>query len=89
MALVLAGCGGESKSDAETVADCLNGQGFLVQASDDTVSGSSPGGINFTVTLGPDGAVIDDSGNPGGTARRLSPNERTAIELCAERELDG
>jgi hypothetical protein len=81
-ALVLAGCGGQSKSTAEIVADCLNEQGFLVQASDTTVSGSSPGGINFTVTFEDGKPVIDDSGNPGGPGQGLSDQERTKIELC-------
>jgi hypothetical protein len=32
-----------------TIATCLNGRGFLVDASPHRISGSSPGGVNFTV----------------------------------------
>jgi len=63
--LILAGCGGGTKRTASstpieaapmsrspgTVATCLNGRGFLVQASPHHVSGSSPGGVNFAVTF--------------------------------------
>lgn len=45
LALALAGCGGTS------VADCLNGQGFLVVEHADVVRGSSAHGVNFTLTL--------------------------------------
>ncbi len=81
--LVLAACGGQSKTAAEAAADCLNARGFLVEASGDAVQGSSPGGVNFTLTIRPAGAGIDDSGNPGAPPRRLSQSERAAIETCA------
>jgi hypothetical protein len=32
-----------------TIATCLNGRGFLVDATPHRISGSSPGGVNFTV----------------------------------------
>jgi hypothetical protein len=64
--LALAGCGGSgtkrttstraveiaptSRSPA-MVAACLNARSFLVQAGPHEVSGSSPGGVNFTVTF--------------------------------------
>jgi hypothetical protein len=61
--LALAGCGGGMKQTAATnaikavstsrspgtIATCLNGRGFLVDASPHRISGSSPGGVNFTV----------------------------------------
>ena len=49
LALVLAGCG----SGGSTIAACLNAKGFLVQEKDGVVRGSSPGGVNFTLTLYP------------------------------------
>ena len=63
--LTLAGCGGGTKKTAtstpfeavpvkrspSTVARCLNDRSFLVQATPHRVSGSSPGGINFSVTF--------------------------------------
>jgi len=78
--LALAGCGGGGggKSPAESTADCLNGQGYDVAASGDTVTGSSPGGVDFTATLKDDKLTIDDSG--GG----LSDQERTTVELCTD-----
>jgi hypothetical protein len=73
---VLAGCG-SAKTPAERLADCLNAKGFLVQANGLRADGSSPSGVNFTVSVaGP----IDDSGNPGG--RRLSAGERRSIRAC-------
>ena len=78
--LALAACGG-TKSPAQRLADCLNARSFLVQANGGRVDGSSPGGINFTVSVG---GRIDDSGNPG--ARRLSKPARAAIRTCLNRE---
>jgi hypothetical protein len=63
--LALAGCGGKatrttsttpivaapSSRSPSTVATCLNGRSFLVQASPHRVSGSSPGGVNFEITF--------------------------------------
>ncbi len=63
--LTLAGCGGHtqqttsskaivaapSSRSPSTVATCLNGRSFLVQASPHRVSGSAPDGVNFTVTF--------------------------------------
>ncbi len=46
-AFMLGGCGGHGA----TVADCLNGQGFLVQQRGAVVLGSSPGGVNFRLTV--------------------------------------
>lgn len=43
----LGGCGGTSP----TVADCLNNQRFLVVQDAHTVRGSSPRGVNFTLTI--------------------------------------
>jgi hypothetical protein len=74
--LVLAGCG-SAKSPAQRLADCLNARSFLVQASGARVDGSSPGGVNFSVSVA---GKIDDSGNPGG--RRLSRAERRSIRGC-------
>ena len=74
--LVVAACG-SAKSPAERLADCLNARSFLVQASGARVEGSSPGGVNFTVTVA---GRIDDSGNPGG--RRLSRGDRRSIRAC-------
>jgi hypothetical protein len=45
--LALAGCAGHRA----TVADCLNAEGFLVQERGDVVRGSSPRGVNFTLTV--------------------------------------
>lgn len=74
--LVLAACG-SAKTPAERIADCLNKQSFLVQASGTRVEGSSPGGVNFSVSVA---GRINDSGNPGG--RRLAPLDRRSIEAC-------
>jgi hypothetical protein len=74
--LVLAACGSAS-SPAQRLADCLNARSFLVQASGARVDGSSPGGVNFTVSAA---GRIDDSGNPGG--RRLSLVDRRSIKAC-------
>jgi hypothetical protein len=74
--LALAGCG-SAKSPAQRVADCLNAHSFLVQASGTRVEGSSPGGINFSVSVA---GRIDDSGNPGG--RRLAPVDHRSIRSC-------
>jgi hypothetical protein len=73
--LLLAACG-SAKSPAQRLADCLNARSFLVQASGARVEGSSPGGVNFTVSAG----LVDDSGNPGG--RRLSRVDRASIRAC-------
>jgi hypothetical protein len=74
--LALAACGG-AKSPAQRLADCLNAHSFLVQPSGGRVEGSSPGGINFSVSAA---GRIDDSGNPGG--RRLARLDRRSIEAC-------
>ena len=47
--LALAGCG----ERAATVGDCLNAKGFLVEQHANVVRGSSPRGVNFTLTLYP------------------------------------
>jgi len=74
--LALAACG-SSKSQAQRLADCLNARSFLVQASGNRVDGSSPGGVNFSVSVT---GRIDDSGNPGG--RRLSRVDHRSIRAC-------
>jgi hypothetical protein len=74
--LALAACG-SAKSPAERIADCLNAHSFLVQASGARVDGSSPGGVNFSVSVS---GRIDDTGNPGG--RRLSRADRLSIRAC-------
>jgi hypothetical protein len=74
--LALAACG-SAKSPAQRIADCLNARSFLVQASAALVDGSSPGGVNFSVSVS---GRIDDSGNPGG--RRLAPSDRRSIRAC-------
>jgi hypothetical protein len=45
--LALAGC----DSSRSTVAGCLNAQGFLVQEKANVTRGSSPRGVNFTLTI--------------------------------------
>ena len=69
--LFMAGCGGSGKKAATTkpfetvptkqspvaVARCLNARGFLVQAAKGKVSGSSPGGVNFSVSFFPNEAA--------------------------------
>ena len=45
--LALAGCAGHRA----TVADCLNAKGFLVRERGNVVRGSSPRGVNFTLTV--------------------------------------
>ena len=74
--LALAACG-STKSPAERIAACLNARSFLVQASGSRVEGSSPGGINFTLSVS---GLVNDAGNPGG--RRLSRNDRRSIAAC-------
>jgi hypothetical protein len=83
-AVLFAGCGGGGggSSAADDLADCLNGQGYSVTAAGDTVTGSSPGGAEFTATLKDDTLSIDDSASPAGTG--LSDQERTSIELCTD-----
>jgi len=46
--LALAGCGGKNPG---SLADCLNGKGFLVQGNASVVRGSSAGGVSFTLTV--------------------------------------
>jgi hypothetical protein len=58
---VAAGCGGGGSTTTTTVqtrtatpdaaAVCLNSDTFLVQAAGKRISGSSPAGVNFTVTF--------------------------------------
>jgi hypothetical protein len=74
--LALSACG-SAKSPARRLADCLNARSFLVQASGTRVEGSSPGGVNFTVSVA---GRIDDSGNPGG--RRLARVDLRSIRAC-------
>lgn len=85
--LALTACGGADKTPAEAAADCLDAQEFSIDVSYNTVFGSSPSGVAFTVTLDPDGPIIDDSGNapttPGGEPQRLLASERAAIRECA------
>jgi len=45
-ALGLAGCGSSA-----TVAGCLDAKGYLVQQHGAVIEGSSPAGVNFTLTL--------------------------------------
>jgi hypothetical protein len=52
-AVALTGCG----SQRPTVADCLNAQGFLVREHGNVVRGSSPRGVNFTLTVYPRAAA--------------------------------
>ena len=52
-AVALAGCG----SQRATLADCLNAQGFLVREHGNVVRGSSPRGVNFTLTVYPAAAA--------------------------------
>ena len=82
--LALAGCGGGGggKSPAESLADCLNGQGWDVTANGDSVSGTSTGGTEFTATLKDDKLTIDDSAN--GPGQGLADQERTNIQLCTD-----
>jgi len=61
LVLAAAGCGGGSHNAPIVVvtttatptaaADCLNSDAFLVEAAGTQITGSSPGGINFTVTF--------------------------------------
>jgi hypothetical protein len=74
---VLAGCG-SSKTRAQRLADCLNGDGFLVGAAGGRVEGTSPGGIAFSVVAA--SGAIDDRGNPG--RRRLAARDRRSIQAC-------
>ena len=76
--LVLTACGA-AKSPAQRLADCLNARSFLVQANGARVEGSSPGGVNFTVSAT---GRIDDTGNPG--RRRLAPADRRSIHSCLD-----
>ena len=80
LAIAAAGCGG-SKTPAEKVAGCLNDARFLVEAAGGSVSGSSPGGITFTVVVST--GRIDDRSNPG--ERRLTAADRAEIGRCLER----
>jgi hypothetical protein len=86
-AAALTGCGGggsSSLSPAQSLADCLNQQGYDVTASGDTVRGTSPGGVEFTATLRDEKLTIDDSQNPGGPGTGISDQERTSIEMCTD-----
>jgi len=75
--LALAACGG-TKTPAQRLADCLNGDGFLVGTARGRVEGTSPGGVAFSVVVA--SGVIDDRGNPGG--RRLAARDRRSIRVC-------
>jgi hypothetical protein len=83
----LVACGGTQRTPAEAAARCLNERGYLVQADGEAVRGSSPNGVNFTLTLSGSNAVVDDSGNPprraGSPPAKLARGERTEIESCA------
>jgi len=73
--LALAGCGGRRS----TVAGCLNAKGFLVEEDANVVRGSSPGGVNFTLTLFPRAS----------TARRALAAERAgSADLIGEAVVD-
>jgi hypothetical protein len=83
-ALLFAGCGGGGggDSDVQKLADCLNEQGYDVTAEDDSVTGSSPGGAEFTATLKDGNLTIDDSASQAGTG--LADQEHTSIEMCTD-----
>jgi hypothetical protein len=48
LALLLVACGGKPR---QTLADCLNGVGFLVSGSGDRATGTSPAGVAFTLRV--------------------------------------
>ena len=50
MAALIAGCG-SSAGGAKSVANCLDAEGFLVQAHGTAIEGASPGGVTFTLTI--------------------------------------
>jgi hypothetical protein len=84
-ALGAAGCGGSSSGngakdtpsggrgvDGISVSNCLITEDFLVQPSQTTIDGTSPGGVGFTLTFYPNQAKADavfKNKNPKTTAR--------------------
>ena len=63
----LAGCGGKR----ESLADCLNAKGFLVQGDATVVRGTSAAGVSFTLTVYPSPAAARraHARKPKGTAQ--------------------
>ena len=51
-------------------------------ADGDEVTGSAPGGAEFTATLKDDKLTIDDSASQAGTG--LGDQDRTSMELCTD-----
>lgn len=81
--VALAGCG-SSPRDAAAVAKCLNGRGFLVQATGARIDGTSPGGIGLTLTVRSDRpSVLDTSGSPGNAT--LSRAAHEIVRSCTEK----
>jgi hypothetical protein len=70
LTLLLVACSGKRHA---TLADCLNDAGFLVGGSAKVVSGTSPGGVAFTLTVYPDASAAR------GRLAPLSP--RTALRI--------
>jgi hypothetical protein len=63
---------GAGRVDAISVSNCLITEDFLVQPSQTTIDGTSPGGVGFTLTFYPSqakaGAVFENK-DPKSTAR--------------------
>jgi len=78
LALALAACGTKARP---TLVGCLNDAGFLVSGSGDRVSGTTPSGVAFTLTLRSGRAVVDSRGNPSPKARVTNAELRT-IRRC-------
>jgi hypothetical protein len=82
-AALLAGCGGGSKSSSGggassvsgiDVGNCLNDENYSVGPTETTVEGSSPAGINFTLTLYKSDAAA------AAVAKKRSPKTTALVE---------
>jgi hypothetical protein len=80
---VLAGCGGGSKSSGGgatasvsgiDVGNCLNDENYSVGPTETTVEGSSPAGVNFTLTLYKSDAAA------AAVAKKRSPKTTALVE---------
>ena len=74
LALSLVACGSKPRP---TLVGCLNDAGFLVSGTDGRVSGTTPRGVAFTLTLHSGRPVVDSRGNPSPKARVTNAELRT------------
>jgi hypothetical protein len=82
-AALLAGCGGGGKSSSGgsassvsgiDVGNCLNDENYSVGPTETTVEGSSPAGVNFTLTL------YESDAAAAAVAKKRSPKTTALVE---------